>query len=60
MLRRRVRAGLAMVQWVLIAGAITLALVAGITVLGTKTSTKLGETVIDVANPANLTTRFGS
>lgn len=60
MLRRRVRAGLALVQWVLIAGAITLAVVAGIAVLGTKTNTKLNETVTDVGNPANLTTRFGS
>jgi Flp pilus assembly pilin Flp len=60
MLRRRFRAGVAVVQWVVVAAAIVLALVAGVTLVGTQTNTKLNQTVTDVANPASLTTRFGS
>ena len=54
------RRGISLVQWVLIAGVITLALVAGVTLLGTRTNTKLNQTATDVANPQSLTTRFGS
>jgi Flp pilus assembly pilin Flp len=54
------RRGVSLVQWVLIAAVITLSLVAGIALLGTRTNTKLNQTATDVANPQSLTTRFGS
>jgi Flp pilus assembly pilin Flp len=60
MSRRRSRAGVSQVQWVVIAALITLAIVGGISVLGTNTNTKLNETATDVGNPQSLTTRFGS
>jgi len=56
-LRRR---GVSLVQWCLIAAAICLSLVAGVTLVGTRANTKLNQTATDVANPASLTTRFGS
>jgi hypothetical protein len=39
---------------------IALAAIAGVTLLGTRTNTKLGQTATDMANPQSLTTRFGS
>lgn len=60
MLRRRLRAGVSLVQWVLIAAVITLAAVAGVALIGSRTNNKLNQTATDVANPSSLTTRFGS
>ena len=60
MKRRFVRRGMSTTQWVVIAALITLAIVAGITNLGTRTNTKLNQTATDVANPQALTQRFGS
>jgi hypothetical protein len=49
-----------MVQWVVIAALVLLGIVAGVTLIGTRTNTKLGQTATDMANPQSLTTRFGS
>jgi Flp pilus assembly pilin Flp len=49
-----------MVQWCVIAAAITVAVVTTVTTIGTRNRTKLNQTATDLANPANLTTRFGS
>lgn len=58
--RRSFRRGAALVQWCVIAALIVLAVVAGVTLIGTGTNAKLGETATDMANPQSLTTRFGS
>jgi uncharacterized integral membrane protein len=55
-----VRRGQATVQWIVIAGAMVLAIAATIVTLGNRTNTKLNETATDVANPASLKNRFGS
>jgi len=55
-----VRRGQASVQWIVIAAAIALAIVATITTLGTRTNTKLNQTATDVADPVSLKNRFGS
>jgi hypothetical protein len=49
-----------MVQWCVMAALIILGVVAGVSAIGPRASTKLNQTATDVANPANLTTRFGS
>jgi Flp pilus assembly pilin Flp len=54
------RRGKAVVQWIVVAGIVVLALVAGVTLLGTRTNTKLNETATDVGNPKSLVSRFGS
>jgi Flp pilus assembly pilin Flp len=54
------RRGITAVQWCIMAALITLAVVTTVSLIGTRTSTKLSETATDVGNPANLTTRFGS
>jgi Flp pilus assembly pilin Flp len=54
------RRGISLVQWCVMAALITLAIVAGVANIGPRASTKLNQTATDVANPANLTTRFGS
>jgi outer membrane murein-binding lipoprotein Lpp len=54
------RRGQAVVQWVVVAGLLILAIVASITVMGTNTNTKLNQTATDVGNPSALTQRFGS
>lgn len=56
-LRRR---GISMVQWCVMAALITVAIVGAVSVIGTRNSTKLNQTATDLANPASLTTRFGS
>lgn len=58
--RQQRRRGASLVQWIVIAAAITLGLAAGVTLIGTRTNTKLNQTVTDVGNPQSLTTRFGS
>lgn len=60
MRHKRIRRGISSVQWVVIAAVIVLVIFATVQVLGSRTNTKLNQTVTDVGNPANLTTRFGS
>ena len=55
-----VRRGNAIVQWVVVAALITLVIVAGVTLIGTRSNSKLDQTATDVADPTSLTTRFGS
>lgn len=55
-----VRRGKTVVQWIIIAALLVLAVVAGVTAVGTRTNNKLNETAADVGNPAALTQRFGS
>jgi Flp pilus assembly pilin Flp len=57
---RSFRRGASVMQWVVVAAALVLVIVAGITLVGTRTSTKLNQTATDVASPSSLTTRFGS
>ena len=58
MLRNRTRRGVSAVQWIVIAGVIVLVIVASVRLVGTRTNNKLNQTVTDVGNPKNLTTRF--
>jgi Flp pilus assembly pilin Flp len=58
--RNRRRRGVSAGQWCIVAVAITLVIVAAITILGNNTNTKLNQTATDLSNPHNLTTRFGS
>jgi Flp pilus assembly pilin Flp len=60
MLRLSIRRGTTNVQWAVVAALIALALVAGVTLVGTRTNTKLNQTASDVASPSALTQRFGS
>jgi Flp pilus assembly pilin Flp len=55
-----VRRGVTYVQWCVIAAVITLAVIAGVTVMGNRTNDKLNQTASDVSDPAKLTKRFGS
>jgi hypothetical protein len=57
---RFIRRGKAIAQWVVVAALLILALMAGVTVMGTRTNNKLNQTAGDVANPSALTQRFGS
>jgi len=57
---RLLRRGTSVVQYVVVAALIILALATAATTLGTRTNTKLNQTGTDVGNPKNLTTRFGS
>jgi hypothetical protein len=56
----RRRRGQAVVQWIVVAGLLVLAVVASITLVGGRTNTKLNQTASDVGNPSALTQRFGS
>jgi len=47
-------------QYLIVAVAIFMVVIAGFTLMTTNTNTKLNQTASDVANPTNLTTRFGS
>jgi hypothetical protein len=58
MVRNRNRRGISAVQWIVIAGALVLVIVASVRLIGIRTNNKLGQTVTDVGNPKNLTTRF--
>jgi uncharacterized membrane protein YjfL (UPF0719 family) len=58
MRRYVVRRGQAVVQWIVVAALIFLAVYAGVTLLGPNTSSKLNQTATDVGNPKSLTTRF--
>jgi hypothetical protein len=54
------RRGISSFQYVLVAAFIFLVVVAGVTLMGSRTNTKLNQTASDVGNPAALTQRFGS
>jgi hypothetical protein len=54
------RRGISNFQYVLVAALIFLVVVAGVTLMGSRTNTKLNQTASDVGNPAALTQRFGS
>jgi len=56
----QIRRGKAVAQWVVVAALLTLAIVASVTLLGSRTNNKLNQTATDVANPSSLTQRFGS
>jgi len=57
---RKKRRGMSTTQYATVAALIALAAVAGVTLVGSRTNTKLGQTASDVGNPAALTQRFGS
>jgi len=59
-MRHLARRGKAVVQWIVVAGIVVLAIAAGVTLLGTRTNTKLNQTATDVANPKALVSRFGN
>jgi hypothetical protein len=54
------RRGKSVVQWIVVAALIFLAVVVAATTMGTRANNKLNQTATDVGNPASLTTRFGS
>jgi len=56
----RSRRGQAVMQWVVVAALLALAIIAGVTLMGTRTNNKLNQTASDVGNPKALTQRFGS
>ena len=60
MFRRCKRRGAGYVQYLIVAVAIFMVIVAGFTVMTTNTNTKLNQTASDVADPSALTQRFGS
>jgi Flp pilus assembly pilin Flp len=60
MRRKLARRGITVVQYVLLAALICLAVVIGVTNLGSRANTKLNQTATDFGNPKSLTTRFGS
>jgi Flp pilus assembly pilin Flp len=60
MKRRKIRRGVSFVQYAVVAALLSLAVVAGITLIGPRASTKLNQTATDFASPQSLTTRFGS
>jgi Flp pilus assembly pilin Flp len=60
MKRYLVRRGAASIQWVVVAGLIFLVVLAGITLLGTRTNSAMNQTANDVVDPKALTQRFGS
>ena len=60
MLSRRIRRGISTAQYATVLALVTLAVVAGVTLLGSRANNKLNQTASDVGNPAALTQRFGS
>jgi Flp pilus assembly pilin Flp len=60
MLSRKVRRGISNAQYAVVLALVTLAVVAGVTLLGSGANNKLNQTASDVANPAALTQRFGT
>lgn len=58
-MNKLVRRGKAVAQWVVVAALLALAILAGVTSLGTRANNKLNQTATDVGNPTSLTTRFG-
>jgi outer membrane murein-binding lipoprotein Lpp len=47
------------VQWIVVASLVALVVLAGVQLIGARTSDKLNQTASDVANPANLTNHMG-
>ena len=60
MFSRKNRRGMSTAQYATVLALVALAVAAGVTVLGSRANTKLGQTASDVANPKALTQRFGS
>jgi Flp pilus assembly pilin Flp len=60
MSRRPARRGAAYIQYLVVAALIFMVIVAGFSLMSSSANTKLNQTASDVANPTNLTTRFGS
>jgi Flp pilus assembly pilin Flp len=60
MLRHGRRRGMSTVQYVLLLALLALGVVAGVTLVGPRASTKLDQTATDVGNPSSLVNRFGS
>jgi len=58
-INRRNRKGLGTTEWVVLAAALALAVVAAVTVMGSRVDGELGTTAQDMADPTRLTTRFG-
>jgi Flp pilus assembly pilin Flp len=54
------RRGVTTVQWCVMAALIILVVIGSVSVLGTRSKTRLGQTATDLSNPQNLTTRFGN
>ena len=54
------RKGVTTVQWCVVVAIITLGAIAAVRTLGTGSSTRINTMASDVANPANLPSRFGS
>ncbi|MCU0961163.1 MAG: hypothetical protein MUF48_13750 [Pirellulaceae bacterium] len=57
---RHVRRGVTSLQAVLVMGALTLAVVAGLRLVGQNTTTELDRTAVNVADPTTLVDRWGS
>lgn len=60
MRRASIRRGISTAQWAVVAAVITLAIVAGVTLIGSRTNTKLNQTATDVGNPTSLKQRFST
>ncbi len=56
--RKKRRRGMGTTEWVVVAGAIVLVAVLAIATMGRRVQSELGVTAGDVADPAQLTTRF--
>lgn len=59
-LQKQLRRGVTTVQMCVMLALIALVVIAGVSLLGTRTNNKLNETATDMANPKSLTGRFGS
>ena len=57
---RRIRRGMSTMQYATVAALIALAVVAAVTLVGSRANNKLNQTASDVTNPSALTQRFGS
>lgn len=55
---RRLRRGVSMAQWAVLAAILCLGIVAAVKSLGTKASTDLNSTANQVADPVSLKARF--
>ena len=60
MRKTSVRRGISAVQWTVVAAVITLVIVASVTLIGSRTNTKLNQTATDVASPSSLKQRFST
>ncbi len=63
MVSRRLRSrrrGMGTVEWIVVAGAVLLACVLLVALMGRRVNTQLGNTAQEVADPASLTQRFSN